>query len=426
MKVAVSQEALGIRFVFTTEKEDPLTDGSATFAADNALIATDILLETLHPDVVGLIALLMVGEFSGDIVLDRAVSTKFATAALDYRKGKSFGPASADVSPRLRAKAWVPALSFSGGVDSYAALQLLPENAECYFLASFSEKDGRKHPKSSESGSRACRELRDMDRTAFEVRSDLEFIRSKVGLPDHLACAVPILIHADNRALGSVTFGSIAEAAYRTGVTTYTELSMRHAYRKIHDIFAAIDLPVHNVVVGLSEVVTTKIVSSSKYAGRSQSCMWGGETPCGECIKCVRKSLLEMANSDRWEAPDIIKQMLSGAKAYKAISAVPMKLENIFAYVAWKCPHQEQFIDLWRKRVRADRYDMTWMEKVFPSSLNYMVEELRADAVSRLAPYAEFMTKADIDNAIAFDLRDVVKDEAAMLANTSFQRAIKG
>lgn len=420
MRVEVSQKTSGIFFEFTPDAEDPLSDGYCTFASSDAFIECDVPLNTMHPDLVAMTALLIVGEFAGDIEVSRPVSPQFAAAAKAYRKGKDFGPSSSEVKPHRRPENWVPGLSFSGGVDSYAALQLMPESTECYFLSSFPEKDGRVHPKSSESGRRACQDVRELGRTAIEVRSNLEFVRSVVGLPDHLACAIPLILNADYRGIGSATFGSIAEAAYRTGVSTYTEPSDRGAYRKIHDIFAAVDIPVHNVVVGLSEVVTTKIVASGPHAGKAQSCMLGGQEACGRCVKCVRKSLIEMAVSGRWKPADDIRLMLSIAKPHKAIKSLPMKLENVFAYIAWKCPHDDEFSMLLKKRLRVDRLSMAWMEKIIPSSANWMIDELRPDALARLSQYASFMTPSDLESAKAFDLREIAKDPDVGRAHEDF------
>lgn len=422
MKVKVSQAEGGIAFEFTPEATDPLSDGYTDFASNTAFIETAVALDSIHPDIVGLVALFLVGEFSAGIELDRPVSEPFAKAARRYRKGKAFGPASYSVLPRLRPEEPVPALSFSGGVDSYAALQLMPENTECYFLASVDEKGGKRHPKTFVSGYRACSHVRSLGRTAIAVRSDLEFIRNMVGLPDHLACAIPILVHADERSIGSVTFGTIAEAAYRTGSTTYTELKDRPNYTKVHDIFEAVGLPVHNVVVGLSEVITTKIVASGPFHGQAQSCMWGGEEPCGQCIKCVRKELLDMATTGEWISSSQLRLLMSATSARKRIAKVPMKLENVFAYVAWKCPHDDPFVRSWKRRLRVDRLNMEWMEKIIPSSLNWMVDDLRPHAVAKLSAYAQFMTSADLDNAKAFDMRDVVRDGDVMNAYREFKR----
>ncbi len=420
MKVQFSQEDGGIRLLFTPSPQDPLKAGKVSFVSKDASIKTDIKISNLHPDILGLIALLIAGQFSSDIELDRPVSPQFSEAAQSYRGGLGFGPSSSGVFPRLRPKKWVPSLCFSGGVDSYAALQLMPKNTECYFLSSPSMKNGIKHPKEFMSGRRAIEYVRTFGHFSVDVESDLEFVRSKPGLPDDLACAVPVLLFADERNIGSVSFGSIAEAAYRTGSTAYIELEKRPAYQKIHSIFEAVDLPVHNVVVGLSEVLTTRIISAAGLADRTQSCMWGGEVPCGECIKCVRKSLLLMAINGDWPPPDIIRRMMSRGTAARRLKETPNKLENVFAYIAFKYPRNDEFGRIWKAAYRADQLDMSWMEKVFPSSLNFMVDELRPLAVSKLAECCEFMTLIDLENASKFRLHDLLEDKKAMASRNLF------
>lgn len=289
MRVRYSRSGTELRFHFLPEADD----GQAKDGARLANTAARIELGTasdLHPDLLALSAFLIGGPFANRrLSFALGISERLAHALSLVRPDCTMGPVDRGLAPRSRPMAGRPGLSFSGGVDSTAALEVMPENAEPVFLRRLSpDTDVARYPKSTAGGLAACAKVMELGRHVTVVGTDLEYVREPTGFPDHMSPAVPIVLLADALNIDSVGWGTIGEAAYRYGSGYYRDFSARTVFTQYNALFAAVGLPFCNPVVGVSEVGTAEILRRSRLAGSAQSCMRGGAEPCGACKVSVR------------------------------------------------------------------------------------------------------------------------------------------
>ena len=194
---------------------------------------------------------------------------------------------------------------FSGGVDSTACLELLPNNAVLVNLHRMRDKLDISSPYNPAAMEYACDVLRKNGRSVFVIDSDLEFMRDNfVGLPSHESIAVPALLLADFMNLDSVAFGTISEPTYRLGHSRFEDFKHRRNITTWKPIYACVGLHYNPIICGISEDGSTIIMRNSKYRNIAQSCQRGDPgQPCIGCRKCFRKILLEMAITGTW-CPD--------------------------------------------------------------------------------------------------------------------------
>lgn len=178
-------------------------------------------------------------------------------------------------------------LSFSGGVDSTAAMLLLPENT----VASYMWRDF-KSPLTHANLVKLVKA--EKERKIWTVRSNHEKIRTFNGLPTgfstDLACMTHLILMSDYHNVGHIATGTILGSAYLyQGV--YRDFSTRWYWPFWSEMFRDHGFELVMPVAGLSEVLTTKIVAQTKYGSLASACV-RATNGCKKCYKCYRKSLL--------------------------------------------------------------------------------------------------------------------------------------
>jgi len=192
-------------------------------------------------------------------------------------------------------------LAFSGGVDSTAALQLLPGDT----AAVYCERDGIPTRLFDQRAQLAfCHEI-----GAETVQTNFELIRTKHGLPPGYSTArgmgVPLVLLAEHLRLAGVAYGAVLDdTIFPHG--TYRPLTA--GWRDRQARFAAAGLHCLSPAIGCSEVITCRIVESGPFADLCQSCIRGGSgAPCGACYKCFRKGLLRSGTTSGIDCPDTLR-----------------------------------------------------------------------------------------------------------------------
>lgn len=248
----------------------------------------------IHPDTLALAALLIFGPFAAkEISLGWAVSEKFATAVkANFRR--SLGRVSADVAPRVAPSNGVDALAFSGGIDSVAALAIMPETTVPIFMHRRVPEDGKTGLYKADAALKSCADVEASGRKIFVIDTDMEFSRDPVGFAVDWTNAMGGVLLADVTGFRSVSFGMVQESAFFLGHHHYSDLAERSIYRAWAPLFEAIDLPIALPTAGLSEVMTSAIAQSVSHKWSAQSCVRGAvNKPCGRCFKCFRKRILD-------------------------------------------------------------------------------------------------------------------------------------
>lgn len=424
MKVSWRQHQGQLVFSFDPETGDVLRDGHVRMFRHHC--ALDMPSEWdaghTHPDLLATAAFLAVRPFVGPRVLfPIGISAPLATAMR-----VAAGPIDPALDPRPVPAEGTPALAYSGGVDSTAALTLLPPQAEPVHLLrvvppslAWAGRAGhvlslgrlRSHSRfRSEAALAAVEAAGRLGRTTQVVPTDLEFLRRPFGFPVDIANAVPALLLADLRHYDSIAFGTVMESAYSVGRTRFTDYAQRDHYRQYRVLLNAVGVPLHQVTAGISEVGTTRLVSASEFAGVAQSCNRGrpGE-PCLGCYKCFRKTLLAAAMGESGIDNSLADRLLAIPEARAQMRKPWMKHENVLAYATRHYDGDHHLLRLLRRRVRGDQLRVRWMERWYPPAADLLPAHRRDEAVASIRRAMRPMNPAQQEVAESWDLAAALK-----------------
>ncbi|WP_036645374.1 DUF6395 domain-containing protein, partial [Paenibacillus sp. oral taxon 786] len=359
-------------FSFTPEDQD-ITVINDKVRMDNRYcyvqMPEDFNLDNVHPDAIALAVILMIDPFCSSIKLPFKISEVFQQTYEKVTK-KKIGPIDPSLSPRIAPVNSLPACAFSGGVDSTAAVELLPKSTVLCFL---DRTPNEKSLYNKDAAYYACEMMEQQGYMVHKIETNLEFIRSPVGFPVDFSNSVPAVLLSDYIGFDSIAFGMILESAYRIGSGTFEDYSQRSHYKKWNALFSAIDMPLNLVVAGISEVGTSLISLKSSYGKYAQSCMRGvREKPCMNCWKCFRKILLENALKRIKLTDADLDGYFRIKSAQNAIMTMPIKHENVLTYTTHNYDGDHKAMNALKRKVRGDfdEVNIKWMEKWYnPSAI---------------------------------------------------------
>ncbi len=193
-----------------------------------------------------------------------------------------------------RKPGWRPGLAFSGGIDSAAALALMPSST----VLVYNERSGIEGILDHTNALRFFDHLKSEGREVIRVRSNHESIRTRdgkmPGFSTDYACAVQVILLADYFGFDSIGTGMPLENSYLWHGYKYRNFSDSWFWNHYGEMFNQVGLHLYQPVAGCSEIVNLEIVKKVGYEGWAQSCLRskkGGEV-CSRCWKCFRKNSL--------------------------------------------------------------------------------------------------------------------------------------
>src|SRR5690625_31096 len=290
---------------FTPEKGEPKTQHifSTIFKTTNKVemnlnkceihLPSDWTIDDIHPDVFALAIIAIIYPFVGSKVqLPIGISKPFHNIVKRVMN-KQVLPINDQLSPRKAPATAVPALTFSGGIDSTAAAILLPENTHLVYVDRLLPKGETKTLLNQEAANYACDSMASLGRDVHQIKTDMQYIRKPVGFGSYLADAVPALLLADYYGFDTIAHGQTLEIGYQVGHIGFKDCKRTEVGHPWFRLLAAIDMTYTLPTIGLSEVSTKKIVMKSPYQKLVQGCSRGKVyKPCMNCFKCFRKDLL--------------------------------------------------------------------------------------------------------------------------------------
>jgi hypothetical protein len=355
-------------------------------------------IDSTHPDVLALCAILLVYPFTKErIQLPFGVSKAFAENFEAITK-KKISPVNAQLSTRKPLHNSKPALAYSGGVDSTAALALMPSNTILFFLDRVSfQNPNSKSLYNSEAAHYACNHIRKTGRKVYKVKTDLEYIRKPVGFPTDFSNSIPALLMADRLGLDSIAFGTVLESAYRVGHNKYMNYPDRSHYKLWGSLFALVGMPLYLPVSGISEVATTIIVNKSPYKNIAQSCIRGqASKPCLKCVKCFRKTLVEKTLNQHMISDDLLNRFFSINEIKRYILNTPIKHENVIAFITNNYKNNHRIMNLLKRKSRGDLVNVSWLNKWYSPSLCLIPDKYKTLTQENILKYINEMNKMEI------------------------------
>tara|TARA_X000000368_G_scaffold417414_1_gene413746 strand:+ start:1239 stop:2738 length:1500 start_codon:yes stop_codon:yes gene_type:complete len=202
-----------------------------------------------------------------------------------------------------------PGLSFSGGIDSTAAMCLMPNNTRLFYLERNFESM-IKH----DNAHRFIDRLKNEGREIISIKSNHERIRTfhdkNPGFSTDYACMAHLILVADFFDLDAAGTGMPLENTYFFHGSKVRDFMESSFWKRYAPMFAYLGIPIYQPVAGCSEIVNNTIVNKNGYKGFATSCLRSnvaGKT-CNTCWKCFRKNIF---NKLDWNMSPEISKFLS-------------------------------------------------------------------------------------------------------------------
>lgn len=356
----------------------------------------DWTIEDSHPDVFALAMLSIIYPFCGsEMKLPQGVSKDFHDQVFKITKKKVL-PVNDKLSPRKAPSNSVPALAFSGGIDSTAAVLLLPEDTHLFYIDRITPK-GTRTLLNQEAAYYACDAMADLGKMVHKIKTDLQYLRKPVGFNSFLADVVPALLLADYYGFDSIANGHTLEEGYRIGYLGYQDCKDTELINPWYSLLVKIDMPYTLPTIGLSEVCTTTIVKRSPYHEFAQACSRGKiKKPCMNCYKCFRKSLLEKVLENRPIHDRFLDELFKIKDVKWAINTPHLHFSNVISYITAHYSGEHKKMLALKKKTRGDRLNVEWMHKWYPKAEEFLAPKYRIYVKKQIYKYVEPMNNKDI------------------------------
>jgi len=288
-----------------------------------------------------------------------------------------------------------PGLAFSGGVDSTAAMCLMPQRTVLFY----GERSGFETQLRHDNANRFIEYLeKQVGRPVVRVVSNHELIRTKdgksPGFSTDYACAVGAILCADLFDLDSIGTGMPLENSYLFHGQVYREFSEGWFWKHYSPLFAGVGLPIYQPVSGCSEIVNAMIVEKCGFSEYAQSCLRApaGEV-CGACWKCFRKNTL---NGHEFSFSNEIETFLGKRPLKMAVSTLYMlqkiKHSSIYSEIIERYPDLETMMST----------ELSWLEKHHLQAMDLVPPQYKEYTTKMLD---EFVARMDPSQLKKIDFR---------------------
>jgi glycosyltransferase involved in cell wall biosynthesis len=293
---------------------------------------------------------------------------------------------------------WRPGLAFSGGIDSTAAMTLMPQTT----VLVYNEREGIDTKLDHTNAFRLFGHMEEtLGRPVIRIASDHEKIRMRdgkgPGFSTDYACAVGVILLADHLGLDSIATGMPLENSYLWHGYRYRDFSETWFWRHYGELFESVGLPIYQPVAGCSELINMRIVQHHHLDNWAQSCLRSskeGEV-CQSCWKCFRKNTLlgrpfKMSPEiTKFLKEEPLKQAVSTLFSIQSggVASNGTNIESTF-------PHLKSLLEM----------NLNWLERHYPPALELLPKRYREYTTNRLEQISAKMTQGDVESLHAVDL----------------------
>lgn len=410
MKVRLEQSPGLCLFILEPEEQDilqPTEKVSLGSRTTEIHLPDQIDPDSIHPDHLALCIMMITHPFVGkSLTFPKPVSKRFGDQHNQSASRYKIGPVDDSLRPWSPGKNARPGLAFSGGVDSTAALGLMPPNTAPIFMDRPLRK---KSLYDKDAAFKSCQEVKRLGYDMHIVTCDLEYVRSPVGFPVDVANSVPAVLMAEYLNLDCIGFGTIMESTYGTGHRLYRDYPHGHHYTHWGGLFRAAGLPFILPVAGISEVGTSIICNEAPIGFVAQSCMRGTwKKPCLNCWKCFRKQLLDNAILDNQLDSAYLDEIFNNKEACRFLSQIPIKHENILTWSTHRLNSNHILFSLLKDRVEGNENDLTWLGKWYSPSIELIPEKYRSTIREKILKYLPEMDKGDESKLTSWSMLELI------------------
>ncbi|HEY3357251.1 MAG TPA: DUF6395 domain-containing protein [Polyangia bacterium] len=434
MRVDVEREAGGFRYRVTPEADDRLvTQRQFTGVAEDQItlvnreyrVALPPAFTEIHGDCHAAAVFFVLLPFVGrSLTLPFAASRRLATR-LGRRYGVSLTNVDDGLAPRAAPAGAPPSLLLSGGADSVAVSQILPDDTHHLFL------DRIAHPESAPQGpdklvdlaaSRAvCDRLRALGRTVHVIGDEHEHLYQPYPVWHNEMSGLAALYLADSLGLATTDSGDVlcqpCFGGYHDGRVAgwpFRPFGPTMAAILAFDEDPAADLPPGlpptyalpmaaglrrgASALGLSQVATTIILNRGPMRRRAFSCYYppaGDESFCLHCDKCFMKLLLSYVVEGTEVPAELFADFLRHPHLAKVFARPYFDWHHIWYYLFQKMRCAHPFARALHEQARGGP-DLAVLEKWYPVPRPLIPAAYRDECEARIRSYVDVMTDAEV------------------------------
>ncbi|MGD6775882.1 DUF6395 domain-containing protein [Sutcliffiella horikoshii] len=354
-------------------------------------------LHSLHPDLLALAIASIILPFCGSrLEMPIGVSNQFHQEFFKNTKKRLY-PINTSLKPRKAKKTAVPALCYSGGPDSTAAMLLLPPESKLFLIKKITPKEFlNKSLLNQTAALHACKILKEKGKNVHIIESNLEFVKNPAGYPTFLTEAVPALLLADYYNLDSIANGHTIEEGYQIGYSGYQDFIFS-PFGMWSSLLEVVDMPYTLPTLGLSEVAALKLILLSEFKNDVQSCSRGGiNKPCMNCIKCFRKLLLRKIILKEKITDKLLDQFFNMNSVQKILSSFYPHFGNVYCYITSKYIGYHKRMMALTIKTRGNQLDSGWMEKWYPEAGKHISNKYKHYVLEQIQKNVEVMNPNEI------------------------------
>ena len=191
---------------------------------------------------------------------------------------------------KTRSKGGRISLSFSAGIDSTAAMLVMPQSTLLgYHRRSFDTILDHRN------ADRLLQHLQHEGRQIIDVPSNHELIRTyhdkQIGFSSDFAASTHLILLADYHDIGALGFGTPIDNTYLSKGRKFRNFAETNYFNYWTEKFADAGIDLLFPIASISEGGALEIVKSSAISGLVNSCLRGdGIRGCGKCWKCFHKN----------------------------------------------------------------------------------------------------------------------------------------
>jgi len=370
-----------------------------------------------HPDLLAIAAYSIAWPWvQRRMRFDRPISDDLAAAFTSFGIDASY--AGSESIPSRRPGNRI-SLAYSGGSDSIATSELLPEDTAYVHLRRV------KHPRVVNRMTHVrvdvlealVRRAANLGRDVTIVQTDLEYVCLPYATyPVWWAISIASILTADKVGAGGIAMGTVLEARYTANGTRWSGAS---SDTYTHRLYSAAGIPIVRPVAGMTEVGTTRLSMESDLGQYSRSCLLGTlASPCLNCDKCLRKEMTMAAVT----GSTLSKKLLENMKANpgmlsKILAEPPIYFQDMVEYSLARIDVSGTPLQPVKDRLQPTVEDTTWAEHYYrPALIDEVPEAYRLEVEKKLRARIDFMTPEETRIVETWDAKS--RD-----ANTSARKA---
>jgi len=351
-------------------------------------IEFDYGVTAIHPDLLGLLCLIIFYPFVGErVVFPMPVSPRLEEAFRNPNFKRQFSFDNVDPGVEMYSGSNI-ALAFGGGIDSSAVRTMFPE---AYVVHEAHWRKGRLVP----SGTHGVVHGMGLDRGRV-VATNQRYVSKPGGWHGWTCSLATTLLMATDHDFGIILMGSTLGGTLLKGGIEYWDRFRARGWHGTtgnfwQSAFNAVGMPVFSPVCGVSAFLTMRLSLDPIRAGEVFYCTERDGSACLQCPKCLRRDVVR-AVVDPGHRPQWAPYDNEAVHAY--LQQDPLRHGHIFSFARRRVDGLPRFI---RSRLRGlQEIRLDWPMRVHTGTFEFCDDRWRPAIRERVLEHLDPMRPEDI------------------------------